>query len=142
MGQRRCGAGLGVDRPPIAWGEHVAWFTAALAAGEPVIYIAERADEAVGQVRFNRRGHGLAEVDLSVADRVRAGGIGTIVLQLGCDMDRQGFDGAMRARIRADNTASIRVFEKAGFTMIAEEREGAYPIVLLELPPSDPERDV
>jgi UDP-2,4-diacetamido-2,4,6-trideoxy-beta-L-altropyranose hydrolase len=106
----------------IGWEEHVAWFTSRMADPTCTIFIAE--DEhgsPLGQVRFNVKPNGTAEIDVSVASEFRGMGYGSRLIQ--CAIDQYFASGhrvsGLRALIRGENGASARAFEKAGFERMA-----------------------
>jgi UDP-2,4-diacetamido-2,4,6-trideoxy-beta-L-altropyranose hydrolase len=100
-----------IDRPT-----HLAWLAARLASPSCRIWIGTTDDEAVGVVRFEVGDDGRATVSIAVAPEARGRGLGRRLLAAGIEAARielrpRGF----RARIRADNEASIAVFRGAGF---------------------------
>lgn len=103
---------------PIAWDTHVAWFARRLADPDTRIFIAEVDGTPVGQVRFQRDA---AEWEISIVVAPDARGKGFAV-----EMIRGGtalVDGKVIAKIKTDNTRSIRAFSAAGYEL-AESRDG------------------
>ncbi len=102
---------------PIDWQDHVAWLTKKLADPSCHIFIASNtAGVPVGQVRFDLQQDGSVAIDLHTAKESRGQGYGTpLIVQA---VDRLFSSTGIRtvhAYQRPENTASIRVFEKAGF---------------------------
>jgi RimJ/RimL family protein N-acetyltransferase len=111
---------------PIAWQEHTAWLDRRLADPGTALVIAEQAGQPIGQVRLERRDD-VHLVDIYVVPAARRSGVAHTVLAL--SLERAGV-GAAVARVKADNTASRRLFEAAGFTEAG--REGDMIIYRLE----------
>ena len=100
--------------------EHDEWLVRKLADRDCALLVAEDEGEPVGQVRFDRRG-ATAEVDIAVAPARRGRGLGTELLRLAAPTARRAL-GVERvtARVKHDNAASLRAFEKAGFERTGE----------------------
>jgi RimJ/RimL family protein N-acetyltransferase len=118
----------------ISWARHVEWFEARLRSPDTVIYVMETGERApVGQVRFDWRAADAVEIDISVAAQWRGHGLGAEGLRLACDAFHRGARATIVARIRTENRASVRTFEKAGFEHSGTERVGAHDVVRMEL---------
>jgi len=108
----------------ISWETHVAWFAEKLMPEKSVIFIAEYEDgNAAGQIRFDFRQDGEADVNLSLAKEKRGCGLAVPVIQAGV---RELFATTECKRVHAfvkpENAASMRAFEKAGFVRIGADR--------------------
>jgi UDP-2,4-diacetamido-2,4,6-trideoxy-beta-L-altropyranose hydrolase len=113
---------------PVPWADHVAWLDATLAAPDRVLRIVETAEGlAVGQVRFDRiEGAGLISYGLDPL--VRGRGWGSRVLGLAvADWARHGGGAPLHGFVRPDNRASIRSFERAGFSVATRPHPLAPP---------------
>lgn len=103
---------------PISFPDHEAWFRAKLQdPGCTFLIVTDEEDRPVGQVRFDRTGEGVVEIDIGVAPSSRGQGLGPRVLKLACE-ELPAVSRRVRrvvAAIRPGNKASIRTFEKAGF---------------------------
>lgn len=100
------------------------------------MYIVESGDDVpIGQVRFEIKPGVVAEVNLSIAAEWRGRGLAAKVLQLACDAYRGCGSETLVAHIRPENRASVRAFERAGFTRAGVERVGGYEALRLELRP-------
>ncbi len=102
---------------PIPWDTHVAWFRSKRADPQCRMYlVTDREGTPVGQVRFDLQADASAVVDVSVAPAQRGLGYGAAALRLAY---AQLFDttAATRvvAQVKAENAASLRAFETAGF---------------------------
>lgn len=118
----------------IAWQTHVAWFNAHLQSDICVMYVADTDDGVpVGQARFDVAANGEAEVDLSLAAEWRGRGLGAEILRLACETFRRQSSGAVVARVRPENRASVRTFEKAGFQQTGRDRSGRQDTIRMVL---------
>jgi len=120
---------------PIAWAEHVTWFRTKRADPHCSIYlITDETDQPIGQVRFEIRPDGSAEVDVSVVRDQRERGYGTRALQIAC---AHLFDMTpvrrVVGRVKSDNRASLRAFEKAGFSRCGREVVNGFDAVQMVL---------
>lgn len=104
---------------PISWERHQAWFVKRLAADGCVIWIAEREDTPVGQVRAERRDDGRLHIDIYVTAPARRGGVGAAMLNGLTNACAARWPGTpLVARVRSGNAPSRRLFEKTGFRLI------------------------
>ena len=93
-----------MNQGTITCAEHTQWWSSNL----PYVHIAEREGMAVGLLVVKD-----SEVGITISPDLRGQGYGIKVLDLLPDC-------YMTARIRVENKASIRIFEKAGFERSAE----------------------
>lgn len=102
---------------PIAWEDHVIWFSRKLQDPDCYIFVAAGPDgESIGQVRFDVRDGAEAEIDVSVEKSKRGLGYGDKLIRAGVDeIFRISPVRRVRALVKADNPGSARAFEKAGF---------------------------
>ena len=120
---------------PIPRDDHVRWLAARLASPRSRVLIGE-VDGPVGQVRFELAADGAAEIGVVVAPERRGEGLASELLHAAVDAART--DSAFPvtrfiARIRVENTASIRAFGRAGFRLESEGTCDGSPCVVLEL---------
>lgn len=114
----------------ITWDEHINWFKKKLQDESCYIYIADAdmtqssenshtAGRPVGQIRLDVE-CGVAEIDYSVAAELRGRGYGAMML---AQVQRIADAGIRKffARVKKSNPASVRVFEKCGFTKTADK---------------------
>jgi UDP-2,4-diacetamido-2,4,6-trideoxy-beta-L-altropyranose hydrolase len=116
---------------PISWESHVAWFDARVGADNCLMLIVEQAGRAVGQVRFDVDDRE-AELTISIAAEARGMGLGTEALGAACREFRAVSAVPIVAYVRPENTASVRTFEKAGFTRIGLECRHGFEAVRFE----------
>lgn len=103
------------NEDPIPWEGHLEWLRLKLADPSTVIYVAELDGRPVAQVRFDVR-YRRGEVDVSVAQERRGGGLGSAALALATGLlFESGVADVAVARIKASNAASQRAFRRAGY---------------------------
>ncbi len=116
---------------PIPRETHVAWFAEKLAPDKSLLLIAED-EKAVpfGQIRFDFRQNGEADLNISLAKEKRGCGLAVPVIRAGV---RELFASTQSERIHAfvkpQNVASVGAFEKAGFVREGLERVREHPAV-------------
>ncbi len=106
----------------ITYEEHVKWFNSSLDNPSRVIYIALSGGQKIGQIRFDEEMDKTAIISITVKPEERGKGYGTEIIRKGTS--RYLLDKGNRriiAEIKAENAASIRAFEKAGYTMLKNE---------------------
>jgi RimJ/RimL family protein N-acetyltransferase len=95
--------------------DHRHWFAAALDDPARPIWIAERDGHALGMVRVEVK-DGAGEVSVVVDARARGRGVGRdLLIALQDTVRGECMVGRLWARVRLDNTASLRCFAHAGF---------------------------
>lgn len=109
------------DSRQIEWDEHVAWFQARLNDDSSRIYVVEESAQAVGVLRFELEERGNAVVSINIAPDARGRGLGPVALRQGCALvsERDAVT-SVTAYIKADNVASRRAFDQAGFVLAGE----------------------
>jgi RimJ/RimL family protein N-acetyltransferase len=102
----------------IPYAEHKAWFEASLQRADRVILIGYRADHPVGVIRFDfpDRGREKAEIDIYVAPERHGQGLGAELLNEGIRwLSEHTTAVTLIAKVKEENTASVRMFRKSGF---------------------------
>jgi len=108
---------------PVGRDNHEAWFAARLADPDTGIWIAERDDVPVGQVRLQRRGVAL-EVSIYVDGAARGEGAAARMLDLARAEAGKRWPGVpLLARVKPDNAASRRLFTRAGYGRMVVARD-------------------
>jgi len=97
--------------------EHAGWFERVLTQREPLVFIVEHTNEAVGIVRFDRAGVSTsAVISVFLQERHTGQGIGVEAIRLGCEKARETWPvRRIVACVRAENGPAGVAFEKAGF---------------------------
>lgn len=96
--------------------DHRKWMASSLSDKGRVLMIAEEHGKAVGTVRADLK-EGLYELSWTVAPAARGRGIGEEMVRLFLLQ----LQGAARAAVKKGNSASVRVAERAGMTLVREE---------------------
>jgi len=109
----------------IPWADHDRWFTHKLADPDTLMLVGVNAvDEPIGQIRFDGVTQRAPVVNVALAPNHRGAGHGSWLIALGCQwLFRSTRAASAIARIKTTNPASIRAFERAGFTQL-EQRDG------------------
>ena len=106
-----------LSQEPIGWSGHLAWFARRLAAPSTWMFVLEADGLPVGQIRFDVSGQE-ATIDYSLDACVRGRGWGKVLVERGVARLVARSGGRIeeiRAEVRPENTASVRVFEASGF---------------------------
>jgi len=106
---------------PISIETHKAWFERKLASHDSYLYILEYRGEPAGQIRFEIR-DGIAHIGFSIDEAWRGCGLGTYILVLGTSMFLQDAPEKypVHGAVKVGNTASLKAFAAAGFTVLEE----------------------
>lgn len=106
------------DPAAVRWDDHARWLERKLSDPGARLWIAEAGGEPVGQIRVERARPGLGEVHLSVAPDARGRGHSPRMIDAAA-REGAGELGLRRlvGRVKADNAASRRAFESAGFAL-------------------------
>ncbi|HUU24575.1 MAG TPA: GNAT family N-acetyltransferase [Methyloceanibacter sp.] len=120
---------------PISRAAHEAWLASRLVSPDAGIWIAETTSAAVvGQVRLEKRNDTL-EVDIYVDPSFRGSGVAKRMLDAArLEAGRRWPGVAMVARVKNDNWASRRLFNRAGYGGMVQVRDH---VLLRRDPPSD-----
>src|SRR5206468_4059883 len=102
---------------PIPWETHLKWFATRVNAPGHLFYVAANShDVLVGQIRYELAGTE-AVVSVNLAKEARGRGYGAALIVRGseqCFADSKV--NLIRAYIKPSNEASVRAFERAGYT--------------------------
>ncbi|MBA8829263.1 RimJ/RimL family protein N-acetyltransferase [Alpinimonas psychrophila] len=110
----------------VSWESHGSWFRAALSSSTRHIFIVEatfaESISSVGMCRFDVENE-TAEVSINLNPSLRGKGLSLEVLSAALDYFRNGSrsETTIIARVRVDNPASLRLFERAGFERTHED---------------------
>ncbi len=109
----------------IAWADHARWLEQRLSDPGTSIWIGERGEAAVGQVRLQKAETGessVFDVDIFVADGARRQGCAKELLTGAVQLMAQRWPGArLRASVRDDNKASQELFQSLGYRVVGRE---------------------
>ena len=109
---------------PIPWEEHAAWFDNKTQDPLCRIFIAIDADEnPIGLTRFDITKKGEAEIDVNIAKKARGKKYAVPLIDMSVQKLFASTDTkSVSAYIREENEASIRSFEKAGFSLRGKDK--------------------
>jgi UDP-2,4-diacetamido-2,4,6-trideoxy-beta-L-altropyranose hydrolase len=110
-----------VNHDPIPLQDHLKWFEASLVNENRFLWVLEDDSHVHGVVRadFNQDD---ARISIAVAAKSRGQGVGGRLLSAAVErLEKMGSCRTISAIIRPKNTASVRVFEKAGFQFQRDE---------------------
>lgn len=118
---------------PISLETHTDWFTRKLADANALLLVfANENSQAVGQVRFERTP--VADmpdeviIGVSVDGQQRGKGLASQLIEQGCVVCRTHWgEVTIHAYIKPENRASVRAFERAGFTLSGESGKFGLP---------------
>jgi RimJ/RimL family protein N-acetyltransferase len=96
--------------------EHSKWLAARLADPDTRLWIAEEDGQPIGQARVDLR-DATGTVSIGIAPAHRGRGVGSAVLAaMLVEMERESRAVMLRAETHSTNIASLRAFERAGFS--------------------------
>lgn len=105
---------------PIPYPDHIRWLTAKLSNPASLQLLAWNRAGMLGQVRFDDHGDEV-EVSLAAAPEHR-GTVGTLMLESALRRVRSRWSNAtIVARVKPENEASRRMFQRAGFVLFSEK---------------------
>jgi RimJ/RimL family protein N-acetyltransferase len=115
---------------PISWDKHVDWFTKKIIDPNTLMLVFDNQQgEPVGQVRLERLGPEII-IGISLDAAFRGQGLAHHMIRAAAEAFRGQFSDVnhpVHAYIRPENRASIRSFEKAGFTFSHESGKFGVP---------------
>lgn len=95
---------------PVKWKEHQKWFATKLKNENDQIFLLVKDGVPVGQIRFEKE-EDYWKLSYSIANEHRGQGLGKELVKLGLEE----VQGKVRAWVKKDNPASLKVFEGIGF---------------------------
>lgn len=114
---------ISFSKEPIPWENHLKWFACILKDEKSAFYIAEDCDgNPIGQIRFKKESKE-AVISISLVKCVRGKGYGSKIIVQGAEaIFRSSEVEIVHAYVKKDNPASVKSFEKAGFTETAQDK--------------------
>lgn len=101
----------------IPWESHVAWFNKRVDSPVCRIFILEQDNIAAGVIRFDKDDDDMLTISYSIDKNMRGKGLGKSIVVLGLEAVK-GWGRSIKALVKPDNPASIRVFESLGFSRV------------------------
>ena len=113
---------ISFSKDPIPLETHLKWFNRILQDKNSVFYIAEDCDgNPVGQIRFKKDSKE-AVISVSLIKSVRGKGYGSRIIDQGAiALFRSSGVNIINAYVKKENPASVKSFEKSGFTEAAKD---------------------
>lgn len=115
-----------INKENIKLEDHLNWFNSKIKNENHFFCIAEnREGEALGQVRFDKKGNETWLINFSIAGNKRGKGIGEVMLHKSMTMIKKNLNASVfTAYVNIHNIASLSIFNKLGFTRLRQERIG------------------
>lgn len=112
---------------PIVLEDHTAWFNKRVQSEDTLLLIFFNNENPIGQVRFQQNNDRNALINYSVDSNVHGQGYGFTILKLGILHAMQhGFNNRFIGKVKPENIASKRIFEKLSFQEQFDENEGCF----------------
>lgn len=103
----------------VSWSEHERWFNESLIRDDRKVFIIERDETAIGQVRFDRTQESDCVISVYLAPEFTGRGWGVEAIEQACAVIFELWPvEAVLACVRADNRAAHSAFQKAGFASV------------------------
>jgi UDP-2,4-diacetamido-2,4,6-trideoxy-beta-L-altropyranose hydrolase len=115
------------SQEPIALEAHKDWFAKKISDINTVLYVLEVDGLPAGQIRFDIKDK-QAEIGFSIAEKFRGKGLGTTILRSSCTVLWKELTTSLMicGAVKADNVASNRAFEYAGFVKSSTSNESVH----------------
>jgi RimJ/RimL family protein N-acetyltransferase len=110
---------------PVAWAEHERWLVDALNSEKCYLLVIDRDGTSVGTVRWDHLDGDDWEVSITVAPSVRGRGWAIAILRAG-ERALPAAGARLIATIHADNEASRRLFERAGYVRLSPPDDAGF----------------
>src|SRR5690606_37046421 len=103
----------------IEFTEHSAWFDSKLKSENSYLFICLADDRPAGLVRFDSQNNE-STIGILIAKEYRNRGLASIFIKKGCAEFRKKCNDLIFAYIKVSNLASVKSFEKSGFSVVEE----------------------
>jgi UDP-2,4-diacetamido-2,4,6-trideoxy-beta-L-altropyranose hydrolase len=114
---------------PIPWEDHIAWFMNKIHSQRTRIWILEYLTFPVGQIRYDQTDERTALISFTVSPNWRGKGLGTKMLNSTAQTAMRMLEvDQVEGETYARNTASVRAFEKAMFSVAAQKMQQNEPV--------------
>lgn len=114
----------------INWDDHLQWFKKKLIDPTSKIYILQYNEMPIGVVRFEVNETTI--IGVTVAPDHRGLGLGAEILKTACNTFWENSSDIILAYIKKKNIPSYRVFKKAGFTFLREDKVNNIECLILK----------
>lgn len=118
----------------IPYEEHMKWFSDSLNNQNRKIYIALEDEQRIGQVRFDKE-NGEAEVSITINPERYGQGYGSALIKMCSEkyFAEESDIEVLRAEIRPENPASIKIFQNSGYNRVGEKQTPHGPFDVFKL---------
>lgn len=107
-----------IKTEPIKYENHIKWFNNKITDESAFLYIFEKENAPVGQVRFDNE-KGFLSIGYSIDKKYRGQGLGSLIIKKGIEKLISELSSSnsyiLNAFVKEDNVASAKVFEKLNF---------------------------
>lgn len=123
---------------PLSWDEHRRWFEEKRQSPKTTIYIAYCKQEKIGAIRFEDE-YQTIRINIMLNPDHIGKGLGARCVKQGVQevVDNNRVNKPIIAEIKNDNFASVKVFEKAGFTKDMNDNKKNHLVYALDLQEKD-----
>lgn len=106
-----------INSEKINFEDHKGWFFKNIKNPTRKIFVVMLNNTRIGQIRFDEENSfKSAEISISISQKNRGRGLGTVILQKGCQLGFSIFGyNSITAKIKKCNIASIKAFSRSGF---------------------------
>jgi dTDP-4-amino-4,6-dideoxygalactose transaminase/RimJ/RimL family protein N-acetyltransferase len=106
----------GTSNRTVTWQEHLDWFRQTVTAQDRLMFLVQRGDTPIGQIRFDHKDAQSCILSVYLAPEFIGKGYGVPAIRAGCmEMFKHWKIPEVIANVRTDNTAAKSAFLKAGF---------------------------
>ena len=114
----------------IEYTRHVQWYEKAVSDINLLFFLVFGGDDFVGQIRFNRKSKQAVEcvISLSIVEQFRGKRLALDFMELGIKELKENWSGIKKivAEVKAENSASNKLFKAAGFMQLVEGTVNIY----------------
>lgn len=114
----------------IIWEEHIKWFTNRIECETSALYVLEKGEQAVGQIRLDIIANQKALIDYSIDKKFRGKGYGKKIVMLVIEKARKMNIEELIAEVKLSNITSINIFRSLGFVEKKNNTLQTYSLVL------------
>lgn len=118
-----------LNSKPVSWLDHKRWFYTQLASEDVNQFMLDSYGLPIGQIRFDNKGETLL-LSYSIDHDFRRRGYGRVIVELGVEAARMWRFCPIKAIVKKNNLASIRIFESLGFAKRESEISDSFEFVL------------
>ena len=100
----------------ISWNLHKNWFKKKMRSNKTVLYVFEKKDVAVGQVRFDKKNK-IVKLSFFVCKSFRGRGLGKKMVTMAIKKYKLNKKITFIGKVKLKNFSSIKIFKSLGFTI-------------------------